>query len=237
MFLRRERKHTHHGGLQWACELTRTRFWSKSSSFVCLHLWLFVFFQQEDEMKRKKVVHIAQEIMSSEKVWVTENITLLVKSVLVFLSLMVCFCFPNRFVDVLKLLHIVSVVFIWWFCGKRKRRRSCADAVIVLKGVQSFFCSQGWTWINEAVGRLRRVFPNRAENCSWDFFMLLRRRVFGFAVGRWACDHKKELLLWWIHSFYFFQIQVWFGSDEVSFVVCPVRLTTTKFVYYSGFYR
>uniref|UniRef100_A0AAQ5YEA4 FYVE, RhoGEF and PH domain containing 6 n=1 Tax=Amphiprion ocellaris TaxID=80972 RepID=A0AAQ5YEA4_AMPOC len=29
---------------------------------------LFVFFQQEDEMKRKKVVHIAQEIMSSEKV-------------------------------------------------------------------------------------------------------------------------------------------------------------------------
>ncbi|XP_008399147.1 FYVE, RhoGEF and PH domain-containing protein 6-like isoform X1 [Poecilia reticulata] len=40
--------------------------------------------QQEDEMKRKKVVHIAQEIMSSEKV----------------------------FVDVLKLLHIVSVGFI-----------------------------------------------------------------------------------------------------------------------------
>ncbi|XP_008399145.2 FYVE, RhoGEF and PH domain-containing protein 6-like isoform X2 [Poecilia reticulata] len=40
--------------------------------------------RQEDEMKRKKVVHIAQEIMSSEKV----------------------------FVDVLKLLHIVSVGFI-----------------------------------------------------------------------------------------------------------------------------
>lgn len=30
--------------------------------------FVFVLFQQEDEMKRKKVVHIAQEIMSSEKV-------------------------------------------------------------------------------------------------------------------------------------------------------------------------
>uniref|UniRef100_A0A7N8Y312 FYVE, RhoGEF and PH domain containing 6 n=1 Tax=Mastacembelus armatus TaxID=205130 RepID=A0A7N8Y312_9TELE len=37
-----------------------------TSIFLCV----FLLFQQEDEMKRKKVVHIAQEIMSSEKVCV-----------------------------------------------------------------------------------------------------------------------------------------------------------------------
>lgn len=53
-----------HGGLRRACEyflLGVRRFLMPSYLFVFL-------FQQEDEMKRKKVVHIAQEIMSSEKV-------------------------------------------------------------------------------------------------------------------------------------------------------------------------
>lgn len=37
---------------------------------LLLELGFFFFFpvQQQDEMKRKKVMHIAQEIMSSEKV-------------------------------------------------------------------------------------------------------------------------------------------------------------------------
>uniref|UniRef100_A0A7N6B502 FYVE, RhoGEF and PH domain containing 6 n=1 Tax=Anabas testudineus TaxID=64144 RepID=A0A7N6B502_ANATE len=39
--------------------------------YVCKFL-MFLLLQQEDEMKRKKVVHIAQEIMSSEKVCVCD---------------------------------------------------------------------------------------------------------------------------------------------------------------------
>uniref|UniRef100_A0A8C7NR53 FYVE, RhoGEF and PH domain containing 6 n=1 Tax=Oncorhynchus mykiss TaxID=8022 RepID=A0A8C7NR53_ONCMY len=50
------------------CVLVRVSFyttWTECCAFLCLSFCLS--FQQEDEVKRKKVVHIAQEIMSSEK--------------------------------------------------------------------------------------------------------------------------------------------------------------------------
>uniref|UniRef100_A0A665WGT3 FYVE, RhoGEF and PH domain containing 6 n=1 Tax=Echeneis naucrates TaxID=173247 RepID=A0A665WGT3_ECHNA len=46
------------------------RYSSEVCSSEALSDFVFLLFQQEDEMKRKKVVHIAQEIMSSEKVCV-----------------------------------------------------------------------------------------------------------------------------------------------------------------------
>lgn len=71
-----------HGDLQWSCE--HFDCWCSETAVTVsvtvsvsvtwsLTVSVSAFPQQEDEMKRKKVVHIAQEIMSSEKVWVFEG--------------------------------------------------------------------------------------------------------------------------------------------------------------------
>uniref|UniRef100_G3Q9E4 FYVE, RhoGEF and PH domain containing 6 n=1 Tax=Gasterosteus aculeatus aculeatus TaxID=481459 RepID=G3Q9E4_GASAC len=54
-----------HGDLRRAREFYGDVLFVPETLPIC---WCFVLFQQEDEVKRKKVVHIAQEIMSSEKV-------------------------------------------------------------------------------------------------------------------------------------------------------------------------
>lgn len=78
-------------------------------------------------MKSKKVVHIAQEIMSSEKVWVayylTNNTSKLVYVPTFYGRMNECLFFFIRFVDVLKLLHIVSLLFNTFYINRRVFRK------------------------------------------------------------------------------------------------------------------